>query len=188
MPKILTKKLQYQSKIFDIYNVELEFDNGVRVDYEVLYKDTVWSAMIVPMNEKGEVGFVKEYFVTLDDYQLCLPKGGVNYRGEEKGVAAVDAANKELQEEIGMKAKKLVSLAKLTTSPGSINKATEVFLAQDLIESKKEGDEPEELEVVWYPLANFEKLIDSGELTESRAIAALFLAERYFKSREEKNV
>lgn len=179
MPKIISKKLKFKSRIFEIYDLKLQFDNGVRVNYEILYKDTVWTSMIVPFDEEQNVYFVKEYFAAINKYQICLPKGGVNYIGEDKSRTAIEAANEELQEEIGMKANKLVSLGKFTNSPGSINKATEIFLATELMPSKIQGDEPEELQVVKYPLKDFEKLIDTGELTEARAITGLYLARRY---------
>ena len=181
MPQVLSKKLKYKSRIFEIYDLKLQFDNGVKVDYEILYKDTVWTSMIVPIDQEGNVYFIREYFAAIDEYQICLPKGGVNYTSDKENRTAIEAANEELQEEIGMKAGKLISLGKFTNSPGSINKASEIFLATELIISKIQGDEPEELQVVKYPLKDFEKLIDNGELTEARAIAGLFLAKRYFK-------
>lgn len=179
MPKILEKKLKYKSRIFEIYDLKLQFDNGVKVNYEVLYKDTIWTSMIVPVDNENNVYFIKEYFAAIDKYQICLPKGGVNYTGEDKSRTALQTANEELQEEVGFKAGKLVSLGKFTNSPGSINKATEIFIATELTVSKVQGDEPEELQVVKYPLQDFEKLIDNGELTEARAIAGLYLARRY---------
>src|SRR3989339_1074929 len=117
MPQIISKKLKFKSRIFEIYDLKLQFDNGIKVDYEVLYKDTVWTSMIVPIDKEGNVYFVREYFAAIDKYQICLPKGGVNYVGDKKDRSALEAANEELQEEIGMKAQKLISLGKFTNSP-----------------------------------------------------------------------
>jgi len=87
-------------------------------------------------------------------------------------------ASKELQEEIGFKAGKIERLTTLTMSPGYLTQKTHVFLAQDLSESRLEGDEIEELEIIRYPFNKFEELIEKDELTESRIIAALFLARK----------
>jgi len=43
------------------------------------------------------------------------------------------------------------------------------------------GDEPEELEVVPWKLASINELLATGECTEARSIAALFMAVEYFK-------
>lgn len=183
MPKILSQKLLHKTKIFEIYDLKLEFDNGNKVDYEVLYKDTIWTAMIVPVDEDGNVLLIREYSAAINEYILCLPQGGVNYEQDKKNRTCAQAAQEELQEEAGVKAKKLIPLAVFNSFSGSINKKIKVFLAQNLTASCKEGDEPEELEVITCPLDQFEKLIDSGELQESGSIAALYLARRYLRLR-----
>ncbi|MBI2334432.1 NUDIX domain-containing protein [Candidatus Daviesbacteria bacterium] len=134
------------------------------------------TALIVPINEKGELILVREYFYAIDEYQLGLPKGKI-----EEGHDDLTTANKELQEETGLKAGKLDKLGVLTMSPGYLTQRTHVFLAQVLTTSKLEGDEEYELEIIKYPFGKFEKLIDAGKLTEARMIAALYLAKRFLE-------
>jgi hypothetical protein len=64
-------------------------------------------------------------------------------------------------------------------SPGYFTQKTQVFLAEDLVESHLEGDEDSIAEVFKYPFSRFEELIKKGELTESRMISALFLVKSY---------
>lgn len=64
-------------------------------------------------------------------------------------------------------------------SPGYLTQKTHIFLARDLKKSSLTGDEPEVLEVLQYPFADFEKLIDSGQLTESRMISALYMTRSF---------
>ena len=59
---------------------------------------------------------------------------------------------------------------------------TEIVIAQDLYVEKLEGDEPEELEVIPWKLNNINALLATGECTEARSIAALFMALEYFKA------
>ena len=105
-----------------------------------------------------------------------MPKGKLE-AGEDLKVGA----NRELQEEVGVKAGKLDFLAKFTAYPAHIGIETSIFFAQDLSKSRLEGDEVEELEVVRHPFEKFEELIESGQLTEARAIAALFLTRKFLK-------
>ena len=86
---------------------------------------------------------------------------------------------RELQEEIGYKAKELIKLGTLTVSPGSTRHQTHVYLAKHLIESKLPGDEDEEIEVIKIPFEDFEKLIKNRKLNEARFIAALYMARNY---------
>ena len=58
---------------------------------------------------------------------------------------------------------------------------TEIIIATDLYEEKLQGDEPEELEVVPWKIDDIGGLIATGECTEARSIAALFMTLNYLK-------
>jgi len=178
MIKRVGEKEIFKSKLFTIKDIELELSDETRVVHQIVEKrDT---AMIVPVTQNQEVIFIREYFGAISKYALSLPKGSI-----DKGSDALQTANKELQEEIGYKAKRLDKLGVLTMSPGYLSQKTHVFLARDLMESKLDGDELEELEIISYPFDRFEELITQGELTEARTIAALYLARnKLFTKRE----
>ena len=171
MPKRISDKVIFQTKLFTIKDIDIEFDNK-KVTYQILEKSD--TSLIVPINKSRELILVREYFCAIDEYQLGLPKGKI-----DEGHDALTTANKELQEEIGFKAGKLDKLGIVTMSPGYLTQKTHIFLARELTESKLEGDEEEILEVVYYPFDKFEDLIDQGKLTESRMISALYLAKRF---------
>ncbi len=50
------------------------------------------------------------------------------------------------------------------------------MLAEGLYEKRLPGDEPEPIEVVPWPLAELDDLLEKEELTEARSILALFMA------------
>ncbi|MDD1642893.1 MAG: ADP compounds hydrolase NudE, partial [Methylococcaceae bacterium] len=52
----------------------------------------------------------------------------------------------------------------------------------DLYAEKLPGDEPEELEVIPWKLCKINDLLASGECTEARSIAALFMTVEYLKT------
>ncbi len=175
MIKRLSEKVIFQTKLFTIKDTVLQLDNGEQVTYQIMEKGD--TALIVPIDKDGNLILVKEFYNAINQYQLGLPKGRI-----EEGLDELETANKELQEEIGFKAGKLDNLGIVTMSPGYLTQKTHIFLARDLKESKLEGDEPEELEVIKYPFDEFETLIDEGKLTESRMISALYLARKFIKN------
>lgn len=170
MTKRLGEREIFKTKFFTIKDIDLKFGDK-KVTYQIMEKSD--SALIVPINEKGELVLVREFFYAIDEYQLGLPKGRI-----DEGYSELETANKELQEEIGFKAGKLQKLGVVTLSPGYSTQKTYLFLATGLTESKLEGDEEEALEVVTYPFDKFEDLIDQGKITDARMIAALYLAKR----------
>ncbi len=175
MPKRISEKELFKTKIFTIKELELELDNGKRIKRQILDKGD--TSLIVPLNILNELILIKEYFPAIDEYQLGLPKGRI-----DPGLDPLETANKELQEEIGFKAQKLEEIGIVTMSPGYITQKTHIFLATNLVESHLEGDEEEPLEIVIHPFDKFESLITQKKITEARMIAALYLAKRFLES------
>jgi ADP-ribose diphosphatase len=56
---------------------------------------------------------------------------------------------------------------------------THIVLARDLYPEKLEGDEPEELEVVPWPISDLQRLTARDDCTEGRTIAALYIAREH---------
>jgi len=115
---------------------------------------------------------IYEYSGGTDRYELALTKGKI-----DEGETPIEAANRELIEEIGYGANNLELIKTMTLAPGYQSNFTHIVLAQDLYEQNSvEGDEPEPLEVVKYKLENLDELVYNKDLTEARTIAALYMA------------
>ena len=74
-----------------------------------------------------------------DTYEVGLPKGRL-----EEGESILEAAQREMKEEIGYGARELTELTELSLAPGYMTHITHIVLARDLYPEKLEGDEPEE--------------------------------------------
>ncbi|SQI30230.1 ADP compounds hydrolase nudE [Providencia alcalifaciens] len=57
-----------------------------------------------------------------------------------------------------------------------------ILIANDLFSEKLEGDEPEPLQQVRWPIARMMELLDHPDFNEARNISALFYVERYLKN------
>ena len=114
-------------------------------------------------------------------YEFTFPKGIID-AGEEP----IESANRELQEEIGFAARKIEPLRNLYSGPSHMFGLMHVFVAEDLYPSKLEGDEPEPLELVHYPLAKIDELLASPDFAEARNLSALFLLKAYLNKNTEK--
>lgn len=174
MAKVIKEREIFKTNIFSVKEIDLELKNKKKVTFSIVEKKD--SSLIVPITADGQLILIKEYFAAIDDYQIGLPKGRVDYGSPS------EAANRELQEEIGYKAGELIPLGTLIVSPGSLRHKTHIYLARKLVESKLPGDEDEEIKIIKIPFDDFEKLIDNNQLTEARMIAALYMTRRYLKS------
>ncbi|MBV7316704.1 ADP compounds hydrolase NudE [Shewanella sp. NIFS-20-20] len=174
-PDILDRQVVAHSRLFKIEQVHLKFSNQVERVYERMAGSSRGAVMVVPMLGE-QLLLAREYAAGTDNYELGFPKGLI-----DPGEDGITAANRELQEEIGYKAAHLTLLKELSLAPGYFSSKMQIFLAQDLTPSQLEGDEPEPIEVEPWALADWEKLLEDPDFTESRSVSALFLALKYLK-------
>ena len=177
-PEILAINTAAKSRLFEIQAVDLRFSNGELRTYERFKPSTRSAVMILAIDEQQNLLLTDEYAVGTERYELGFPKGLM-----ELGETPQQSANRELQEEIGFKAERLTLLRTLISSPGYMNNPMHILLAELLSPSKLEGDEPEPLQLVRYPLADIDQLIEDPNFNEARNLAALFLLKNYLAQR-----
>ena len=176
-PIILNKTTIATTRIFRIESLDIQFSNGEKRNYERLARKTNGGAvLIVPMLDNETVLLIKEYSAGLHRYEIGLPKGKV-----DPDETFLDAANRELKEEIGFGARKLHHLSTFSLAPSYLEHTTEIIIAQDLYLDKLTGDEPEELEVIPWKINKINELVANEICTEARSIAALFMTLEYLK-------
>ena len=177
LPRVLDRSMTRPGDWMQRERLELEFSNGVKRTYSRLITHGLGAVIVVPMLDRDTVLLAREYACGLHHYELGLPKGRV-----EKGEPTLDAANRELKEEIGYGARDLREINAFSLAPGYMTHLTHIILAQDLYEEKLEGDEPEALDVVPWPMADLQALAEREDCTEGRSIAALYFARDYLNN------
>lgn len=172
-PEILSVKTVGRSRLFRIEEMKLRFANGVERIYERLPATGHRAVMAVAVNDNDELLLIREYAAGFHEYQLTLPKGSA-----EPGESLIEATNRELMEETGFGAGRIERLRELSVAPGHMGFTISVMLARDLYAKRLPGDEPEEIEVVPWPMDRIPELVERADFTEARAIAAIFLAQQ----------
>lgn len=177
-PRILKQSLAAQTRIFRVEQLDLEFANGEQRQYERLLGGKKGAVLVVPLLDDDTLLLIREYAAGTDRYELGFPKGKID--GDED---MMDAADRELREEVGYGANKLELLRTATLAPGYIQHRTHLILARELIESRLDGDEPEPIEVVPWKLDQIDRLMVQDDFTEGRSILALLLALRHLSEK-----
>lgn len=178
-PTVKNTKWLTHSRLFHVEELELEFSNGETRVYERLNPGAHKAVMIVAMPDANTVLLAREYGAGIGDYYLSLPKGAV-----DRGESIVAAADRELKEEMGYGAKHIQEIKTLQLSPSYMGNSLTVVFATGLYEEKLPGDEPEEIEVLHYPLNQLDTLLFGDELREAYALAALMLVRRGLETGE----
>ncbi len=172
-PQILNVETVARSRLFNVESVDLEFSNGVHRVYERMRPSEREAVMIVPILGDKLV-LIREYAVGTESYELGFPKGLI-----DPGEMPFDAANRELQEEVGFGSHQLSFLKKVTMAPSYFSSKMNIIVAENLYESSLEGDEPEPLVQELWPLATMMDLLKDPDFSEARNISALFLVREW---------
>lgn len=158
--------------------LDLEFSNGERRRYERIKSGGHGSVIIAAVPGDGTLLLVREYAAGTHRYELGLPKGRI-----DAGETVLEAANRELKEEVGFGARKLTRLRSITLAPTYMSHEIHLVLAEDLYPERLPGDEPEELEVVPWPLANLHEVMLRDDCSEGRSLAAMFIVREVLRAR-----
>lgn len=177
LPTIHHTEIVASSRLFKIEALDLEFSNGEKCQYERLVSRGVGAVLIVPVLDENTILLIREYAAGTERYELAFPKGKV-----EEGEEILDAANREIMEEVGYEAADLSVMKSLSLAPGYLGHVTHIILAKNLTEHREEGDEPEEIEVVPWKISEMDKLLDRDDFAEGRSVAALYLLQRELNS------
>ncbi|TKI05013.1 ADP compounds hydrolase NudE [Martelella alba] len=169
-PKIHKVETVARSRLFNVESVDLEFSNGARRIYERMRPSEREAVMIVPVLD-DRIILIREYAVGIEDYELGFPKGLM-----DPGENVIEAANRELMEEVGFGAGRMDVLAKLTMAPSYFSSRMNILVARELYPQQRQGDEPEPLPQVRWPITAMMNLLDQPDFQEARNVSALFLA------------
>jgi ADP-ribose diphosphatase len=134
--------------------------------------------IVVALTESDEIILISEPSPAFGGQVLVLPGGSTS-----PGETLAETANRELQEEAGVKAARLDVIGNLAPFSKYLAVRSSVLLARELTASRLPRDEPYEIAKRLVPLDRFEDLVTAGEVDDARVVASLFLA-RAFLSRE----
>jgi ADP-ribose pyrophosphatase len=133
---------------------------------------------IVAIGADGRVAFVRQYRHPLASTILELPAGTLDVAGE----SPVEAAHRELAEEVGLACEQLLELGSMWNSAGWSDERTVLFLALDLRPAAApDGFTPEHEEatmsVEWHALTEMADAARAGSIEDAKTVIGLLRAE-----------
>ena len=159
----------YDGRVVQLHVDEVELANGKRTTREVIeHADAV---VVLPIDQSGRALLVRQYRYPIGKDLLEAPAGGID-PGEDPD----EAAQRELQEEIGYRAGRLDGLGGFWTAPGFCTEYMYAYLARDLSESSLAPDEDEDITVEQHSLDSIRTLIRDGRIVDAKTIAAFWMA------------
>lgn len=175
-PRIHDVTTVAQTRIFQIERVSLEFSNGAKRQFERINNGGPGAVMVLAITS-DELILVREYAVGAERYELGFVKGLI-----DPGETPEHAAERELKEEIGYGALDIRHVRKMTATPHYTCSISHLLLAQDLYPETRQGDEPEALTQLRWPLTELDSLLEHPDITDARTLHAIYWLRDYLNN------
>lgn len=163
--KTVRKNYVYQGKIINVRCDDAELPDGRACRREIVEHSGGAAVLCV---KDGKIALVKQYRYAYGEEIYEIPAGKLN-AGEDPE----RAAGRELTEETGLIASRLVLLFTLYPSPGYTNEKIFVYRAEGVKEGVQKLDEGEFLDAEFLPVDEVKGMIARGEIRDAKTIAAV---------------
>lgn len=130
---------------------------------------------IVAITEKQEIVLIKQFRKAIEDAIYEIPAGLV-----DAGESLQEAAERELQEEAGLKPKYTELIAEAYASPGFTDEKLSIFFTDEMEESKLDLDETEFLISEKIPLKKAIDMVENFEINDAKTVIGILYAARKY--------
>lgn len=167
--ELIKTEVILQGRVFKIRRDHLKTPSGAETKFEIV--EHGGSVIIIPLDEHGNIWFVRQYRHAAGIDLLELPAGTRD--GDEP---YEECAAREIREETGMQAGTLTTLGNFYLAPGYSTEYMGIYLATDLTHNPLDPDADEFLAVEKIPVKTAMQIAERGEILDAKSLAALLLA------------
>ncbi|MFA7209113.1 MAG: NUDIX hydrolase [Parcubacteria group bacterium] len=170
LPKRLDRKPIYESQWINLYIDKVLMPSGKIIEKYHQLDYPKESIAVLLLNAKSEICFIKSLRYTTQKIEWELPAGGV-----ENGEDILLAAEREVMEEVGFKARALKLLYSYNPSNGMSNQNVHIILGNVETGEQAEIDTDEVKEIHWLSLSEVKELIANNEISDGTSLMPLLL-------------
>ena len=175
MIKRINREKVYEGAILDVYQDEMELNNGKHEMWDFV-SHRMGAAAIVAVTKDKKLLLVKQYRPALDRYTLELPAGCRDSVTED----TLDTSKRELREETGYVSDKWRKFLSLKTTVAFCDETVDIYLAEDIVlECQQELDPAEDIEFGLYDPKELLPMIYEGKLQDGKTIAGILAYVNY---------
>lgn len=165
------RPVQSSEFVFKGKHIQVRVDHVMEPDGKTWAKEIVvhpGAVCVVAKLDDGNLVLVRQYRHAAGQELLEICAGGLN-----PGEDPVEAAFRELEEETGYRAAKMVERARFWTTPGFTTEFMYLYEATGLVKTQINPDEDESIEVEIVTPQEALQLIDDGKIQDAKSILGL---------------
>ena len=163
--KTAKKEYVYNGKILNLRRDEVILPNGLSAVREVV-EHSGGSSVLCVMD--GKVLLVKQFRYPFGKEIWEIPAGKLN-ECESPDITAL----RELEEEGGIKAERVVKTFEVYPTPAYTNEVIRIYRAEGLTETEQHLDKDEFLSGQWFDKDTLKEMIKDGRIKDAKTLIAL---------------
>jgi ADP-ribose pyrophosphatase len=165
----------YSNDLIKLFEDTLDLDGEEKIYTRAIRRNY---STIVPFISNDEILIIKSYRHLVDSIQVEVPSGYI-----EDGETPCQAAKRELEEETGYTAKKLVALGYYTPDYTMFEQKGNLFVAYDLSNDRKKQclGKMEKIETDIITINQIKQLLSEGQILNAASIVAFYKALDFHK-------
>ncbi len=172
----------HQGHIWQVVVAEYEAPDGSRFVRDVVRSPGAVGIVPVLFDPEGNpsVVLVRQWRPAYERELWEIPAGIRDVPGEPPEVTA----GRELAEEVGYEAARVVKLAEMLPSPGLTDSVTHIYLGTELSPTERQlhGPEEEHSTMAHIPFGEAIAMVESGEIADAKTCFGLLLTERRLRA------
>lgn len=174
-PGLIASKAVHRGKIIDLSIDRVRFPDGSTGELEMVRHSGAAAVLPVlgdPDGPDPQILLIRQYRYATGGFLLEVPAGRPDAPGEDWEVCA----RRELREETGLTAERMIPLTAIYTTPGFSDERIHLFMATGLRAGDTTLDADEFVEPVTLPLSEALERIRDGGITDAKTICTLLFA------------
>jgi ADP-ribose pyrophosphatase len=173
--ELLKREYVHRGKVLDLSLSRFQTAGKGEATIEIVHHNG--GAGALPLFEDGRVALVKQWRYPLGRYSLEIAAGRI-----EPGHTPEQTASRELEEELGYRARRLEKIGEFNVAPGYCEERIYVYLATGLEKSEQNLDEDEEIEIVILPFEAALEHVRLGRIDDAKSIITMLLAAPFIRA------
>lgn len=161
-------KTVYKGPVFRVESGTVKEPGEVRARRDIIRHSG--SVAVLPVHEDGRVMLIRQYRCAYEKMVIELPAGRI-----DRGETPLQAAKRELREEVSLGARKWERLLRILPSPGFCDETVTIYRATGFFASASKPDPDERIEIRDLPLAAALNLVSKGGIEDAKTVVALLL-------------
>lgn len=162
--KTLKRNNIFEGRIITVHVDDIELPNGKKATREIV--EHSGGVCVAALTDERELFFVRQYRYPYKRVLLELPAGKL-----EKGEDPLEAGIRELGEECGVTADRVISMGTVYPTVAYCSEIIHLFLATGLHSTSQHLDEDEFLSIEKISVEKATEMVMNGEISDSKTVA-----------------